>query len=114
MTFTIDTGSADTAHGYSLDHVQLLLQSVRDELPADATQAQIDDLLAQYIIGDLRQPAVLETVRGHLLRYWPLIAPLAGREPQLFDSILSEYVERTTVLPFDRSEMIRARRSRAT
>lgn len=98
MTFTIDTGSAATAHGYSLDHVELLLQSVKDELPQDATQSQIDDLICQYVIGDLRQPKRLETVRNHLLRYWPLIAPLAGREPDLFDQILLEFCDRVSSL----------------
>ena len=111
MTFTIEKQEA--AHVYGIDHCDMLLQTVRDELPDDATQAQIDDLLAQYILGDLRRPVTLETVRGHLLRYWPLIAPLAAREPHTFDSILLEYAEHTTVLPFDRSEAIRARRHRA-
>lgn len=99
MRFTIETGITSTAHGYSLDHVQLLLQSVRDELPEDATQAQIDDLLVQYITGDLRQPKTAKTVRGHLLRYWPLIAPLASREPELFDAVLLEFCDRVSSLP---------------
>lgn len=99
MSFTIDTGSMETAHAYSLDHVQLLLQSVRDELPEDATQAQVDDLLCQYIIGDLRQPKKIKTVRGHFVRYWPLIAPLASREPELFDSLLLEFCDRASSLP---------------
>lgn len=101
MSFTIETGvsgSFETAHGYALDHVKLLLQSVHDELPEDATQAQIDDLISQYVIGDLRQPKTMRTVRNHLLRYWPVIAPLAAREPEIFDQILLEFCDRASTL----------------
>lgn len=97
MSFTI-SNSPQTAHVYAIDHVEMLLQTVHDELEDDATQAQIDDLLCQYIVGDLRQPKTLKTVRGHLLRYWPLIAPLANREPDLFDQILLEFCDRATSL----------------
>lgn len=96
MTFTIETGSP-VAHVYGLDHCTVLMQAVRDGLPEDATQAQIDDMVCQYVIGDLRAPKTMQTVRNHLLRYWPLIAPLASREPDLFDSILNEFSERASL-----------------
>jgi len=96
MSFTIE--AADKPATYRMDHVAMLLDMARDSLPEDATQAQIDDMVVQYIIGDLRRPKRLATVRSHLVRYWTLIEPLAYREPDLFDQIMLEYAELATAL----------------
>lgn len=96
MTFTIEQAERQSA--WRVDHVQIMVDSVMDQLPEGATQAQIDDLISQWIVGDLRGPKTLKTVRNHFIRYWPLIQPLAHREPELFDMILLEFAEITTVL----------------
>lgn len=89
----IDIGPAAPPKTYQIDKVQQLLDAVRDELPADATQAQIDDLTVQYVIGDLRTPKTARTVRTHFIQYWSVIQPLAHREPEMFDAIILEMAE---------------------
>lgn len=99
MTFQIDTGTQpDAAKNWRFDRVEILIESIRDELGDDATQAQIDNLVVQYVTGELRQPKTLATVRRRLLQYWPLIAPLADREPEQFDAIILEFAEISTSL----------------
>lgn len=92
MPLEIDTGTKEQT-AWQPDKVQLLLDSVRDELPETATQTQIDGKVVEYIVGDLRAPKRLETKRRHLVQYWPLIAPLAVREPEQFDSLILEFAE---------------------
>lgn len=93
MTFTIDTGTAVEINVFRVDREISLLDAVHDRLGADATQSQIDDLLVQYITGELRAPKTLKTIRRRLLQYWPLISPLAEREPEMFDSLILEVAE---------------------
>lgn len=96
MSFDVDTGQ-DRAW-FQQDVCEIISNAVADALSEDASQAQVDDLAAQMIIGDLRGPKTLKTVRAHMLRLWPLIAPLADREPELFDQIILEFAEIATSL----------------
>jgi len=93
MTFQIDTGEPQVRDTYRIDRVQELLDAVHDELGADPTQEQVDSLLVQYIIGELGQPKTAQTVRRRFVQYWPLIQPLAEREPEQFDSLILEMAE---------------------
>lgn len=97
-SFEIDTGASLVNH-MRIEPVEDVLGIVLDRLPADPTQAQIDGALVCEITGILRTPKKLETVRRKLLSLWPLIAPLAERDPAGFDSILLEFAERSTELP---------------
>jgi hypothetical protein len=92
--FEIDTGDNFARNPMRMDHNEALLDAVLDALPEDATQAQIDDALVQAIFGQLRKPKRADTVRRHLCRMWPLIAPLAEREPEQFDAIIMEFLDR--------------------
>jgi spermidine synthase len=97
MTFTIDTGTADRPISFGFGN-SALLDGAIDALPENATQAQIDSKVVEMIMGDLRKPKTLKTVRQRLLVHWHLIAPLAEREPDQFDAILLEYLDRQQTL----------------
>lgn len=95
MAFEIDTG-VTWQHRSGFGDARM--DAILDGLPADAPQSQIDSAIYGYAIGYLREPKRLDTVRRHLLVLWPMILPLAEREPHLFDSILNEFSERASML----------------
>lgn len=100
MPFEIDTAEDFLPAGPDFKFGgNVLMDSVLDALPADAPQSKIDDLLTQRIIGDLRKPKLMKTVRAHFIMHWPLIVQLAEREPDLFDSIILELAEQATFKP---------------
>lgn len=115
MTFLIDTGAPqiDTAAGWRIDRNEALVSGVMDALPADATQAQIDNALVLAILGQMRSPAMLGTVRRHLVGAFGILAPIAFRDPAAFDAVLQEYAELTTMLPEDASEAHARRKASA-
>jgi hypothetical protein len=96
--FEIDTGNTEPARLLSVGMVQGLMDGVMDSLPENAPQDMIDDKLAQAVMGILRGPKTLATVRGKLVALWPLIAPLAERQPEQFDAIILEYLDRQQTL----------------
>lgn len=100
MTFIIDTGAPDRdfASAYKISKRDGLRDGVLDSLPPNATQTQIDAAIVSAILGDLRTPKKIKTVRIHLIALWPLIAELVDRDPESFDAILMEFAELTTVL----------------
>lgn len=100
MTLHIDTGADayDATRAYRIGTVQATLDNTRDTLGPDATQAEIDDAVILLILGDLRTPKTLATVRRHLIMWWPTLADIAEREPDLFDSVLMEFAEIATCL----------------
>lgn len=94
--FKIDTGARMNAP--RIDRPEIMLDAIRDRLPEDATQAQIDDALVQAIYAELRAPKTAKTVRRRWCQLWSLIAPLAEREPAQFDSLFMEFLERIDAL----------------
>lgn len=86
--FDIDTGytpltAADYCHKW-----------LRDMLPADATAAQIVTAQAHHIIGDMKRPVKLDTVRTHLIGMWQFLRLLAEENPGLWDEVWVAYYER--------------------
>lgn len=97
--FHIDTGTGGSAgHIGQIDKRSIIMDAVLDGLPEFASQSQIDAALTLAVLGELRTPRSMKTVRRRLLTFWPLIAPLAEREPALFDQILTEFAETSTEL----------------
>lgn len=88
MTFTIDTGAAPAATFYST------VDMIRDSLPDNASQDDVDSALAATICADIATPKRLDTARKALCYNWPIIAPLAERYPERFDQIIAAYCER--------------------
>lgn len=89
MGFQIDTGT-DTLgprFGFGRD---VLMDGVLDSLPANAPQHDIDRALFNAIRADLHRPVLTKTVRAHWCMHWHLIAPLAERDPALFDQLIEE------------------------
>lgn len=75
-----------------------MLFAVMDSLPEASSQAQIDSALVEAITGELRKPKTLQTVRRKLVRFMPILIGLAEREPEQFDAILLEYLDRQQTL----------------
>jgi hypothetical protein len=96
-SFEIDTGDS-LLNAFPRGAADALLFGVMDSLPENATQAQIDSALVQWITGALRKPKTLPTVRRKLVGLFPLLAELAEREPEQFDAILLEYLDRQQTL----------------
>ena len=94
-SFTIDTGDDYGGIGRGrIDYCQALQDAAQDSLPHDADQDEIDAALAKLIVSDLLKPKRADTARAHLLRYWPLIAPMAHTAPASFDFIIENFAER--------------------
>lgn len=93
MTFVIDTGANPVSQMFRIDRMDGLLQGVLDGLPDNPTQAQIDDKVAQAVMGELRKPKKAETVRRALIRFWPAISEMAERDPAIFDQIILEFAD---------------------
>ena len=99
MTLVIDTGTQEElTRPMRFGRLDSIGWDILESLPLDATQAQIDGAIAQVVMGDLRTPKRLDTVRRHLVALWPMIAPLALSSPASFDEIMSEYAERVSDL----------------
>lgn len=96
----IDTGTDgyNIAAACRIGVIDATLANVRDHLGEGAAQTEIDDAIILTILGDLRTPKKLETVRRHLMMWWPTLCDISEREPDLFDSVLMEFAELTTVL----------------
>lgn len=69
---------------------------VCDMLPPGATEEQIDLAMAHVIMGEMREPKTMKTVRKKMIYHWGRIARLAETHPDVFDAILSEYAERAS------------------
>lgn len=123
MTFAIDLGDErPAAFGWRVDRASTIMDAALDAagpmtgtMPEDAArhQAKIDAALVGLILGELHSAKLLDTVRRHFCGLWPLIAQLADREPDAFDSIIMAYAELSTELPRDRAEAQRRRKASA-
>jgi hypothetical protein len=89
MTFVIETGIDAKPRA-----VDFVADWLRDMCPPHYSDAQIVQAYAHHLIGDMRRPAKMETVRKHLGMNWRFIGHLADESPGLFDEIWTEYVER--------------------
>lgn len=85
MGFEIDTGSTGPSFGFGRD---IMMDGILDSLPENAPQHDIDRALVAALRRDLHAPVKADTVRKHILMHWHLIAPLAERDPALFDAII--------------------------
>lgn len=60
--------------------------------PADALLDYDADEQCRIICGELARPKRIDTIRGKLMAYWRIVQPWASERPDLFDTILFEYV----------------------
>ena len=89
MSFEIDTGTPQQpgAVGFVMDWM-------RDQCPTHYTDAQIVQAYAHHLMGDIRNPAKLETVIKHLLMNWRFLGELGRENPGLFTEIWTAFAER--------------------
>jgi hypothetical protein len=83
---------------FSVDKVQVIIDHAQGECGPDATVNDLDSVIARLILPAICNPKRPATVRAHLVQYWPIIAPMAGRSPESFDFILTEFAERISEL----------------
>ena len=93
-SFEIDTGTSHTNWGY-IDTAQIIADAAADAAGHNATPEEIGIELARLVIAQLWKSKKPETVRRHLCKLWPIIAPLARTSPDAFDRILQEFSERS-------------------
>lgn len=89
MNIVIDTGAQ-----LQTGAIAYVTDWLRDQCPADYTDAQIVQAYAHHIIGDMKRPAKLTTVIDHLLFDWRFIGELGRENPSLFQEIWTAFYER--------------------
>ena len=87
MGFQIDTGFAERRP------IDAVPDWFRDMHPADAPDEKVLRSYAYHIIGEMKEPKTMATVRKHFLAKWSFIRDVADLEPALFDEILAAYAE---------------------
>ena len=65
-----------------------------DGAPPDADKNRLMHDYAYHVIGAMRNPVKLETVRRHVLAEWAFVAELAKTHPAVFDELICAYAER--------------------
>lgn len=78
----------------SFGGAQTVMDGILDSLPADARQEDIDAAVLSVARAMIRGPKRADTVRRRLVSIFPMIAPLAERDPEAFDEVLIEALER--------------------
>lgn len=93
IELTVDTVFND-AERFKIDLAQIIQDTATDSAGGD--QARRDDLIVQAVFAELRAPRTAETIRRRLVTLWPIIAPLAHRDPAQFDAIILEFADQIT------------------
>ena len=99
MTFQIDTGSnfEDPNKGaWRVNVAEIIMDAASDAAGDNATPEEIAMHAVPLIVAKFWDAKKPETVRAHLLKMWPIIAPMAYAAPDSFDTILTEFAERST------------------
>ena len=89
----IDTG---LTHSNESAIRRACFSSELDGMPENATDAQVADYVAQYLIGRIRKYKSARVMRQHLISRWELVRMIADHHPDVFDAILMEYAEHAT------------------
>jgi len=66
----------------------------KDQFPADETPERLAHDFAYHMIWQMQQPKKTETVRKHMLAQWRFLRLLAEQDGDLFDEVLTAFVER--------------------
>ena len=93
----IDTGSRFVSNGSVRVHVaEIIMDTARDAAGHGASEEEVCIHAKTLIVSKFWDAKKPETVRAHLLKMWPIIAPMAQIAPDTFDAIISEFAERST------------------
>ena len=93
--FEIDTGERINV-GWEVRVAEIIADTAADRAGPNATAEEIAMQAVPLIIRKFWDAKKPETVRAHLLKMWPLIAPMATAAPDSFDKILTEFAERAS------------------
>ena len=93
--FHIDTGDTHQSGGWKVNVAEIIMDTASDIAGENATQEEIAIAAVPLIVAKFWDAKKPETVRAHLLKMWPIIAPMATTAPDSFDRILQEYAERS-------------------
>lgn len=94
-SFMIDTGDTQTG-GWKVNVAEIIMDTAGDIAGENATPEEIAIAAVPLIVAKLWDAKKPETVRSHLLKMWPIIAPMAQTAPDSFDKILTEFAERAS------------------
>lgn len=76
---------------------------ILDTLPDSATDEDAAIAFAYHIIGSMKAPRTMDTVRKHYLARWAFLRELAEILPDHFDEVQAAYAERA--LAFEQPEL---------
>ena len=94
-SFTIDTGDTHSPTGWKVNVAEIIMDTASDRAGENATPEEVAIAAVPLIVAKLWDAKKPETVRAHLVKMWPIIAPMATTAPDSFDAILTEYAERS-------------------
>lgn len=95
-SFVIDTGDTHESVGWKVNVAEIIMDTAEDAAGPNATAEEIAMHAVPLIVAKFWDAKKPETVRAHLVKLWPIIAPMAHTAPDSFDKILSEFAERST------------------
>lgn len=95
-TFAIDTGDTRESVGWKVNVAEIIMDTATDLAGDNATAEDIAIQAVPLIVSKFWDAKKPETVRAHVLKMWPIIAPMAETAPDCFDKILTEFAERAT------------------
>jgi len=87
MTLVIDTGRSETDPRRHMPDWFIDRNDTGDDLRL------IHDY-GYYLIGELRAPKTMATVRRHVIGQWAFLRTLAEQQPDIFDEFQVAYAER--------------------
>lgn len=100
MPFAFDTGAPQRPRAYAMgDAITGIMDAVKDSLPEDAAQEQIDAAFCLYLAGWLREPKTSPTVFQRFLSAGPQLAEILERDPALIIGVVLELAEQVDRLP---------------
>lgn len=90
----IDTGARPS---FQTDAARNLVDNTRDRMP-DATEDQINSVLAEIICGEMRARKTYSGVTNTFWKYAALISRMREHSPGCHDQVLLEFTDRITTV----------------
>lgn len=81
---------------FSTNRTMNLVQNVRDSLPPDATEDQVNSVMAGIICGEMRSRKTHEGVTNAFWAYAAVIGRMREHSPGMHDQVVLELAERLT------------------
>lgn len=88
MSFVIDTGTQEVTIA------TFISDWFKDQYPENTPVEKLAHDYAYHLIGALKNPKMMKTVRTHFVAQFPFMQRLAEMHPDVFDELVAAYTER--------------------